>query len=85
MIDYRDLPGFPRPSVQGHAGRLVLGTLAGVPVACLQGRAHLYEGVGPAPLNRLVRTLQGDRLPRAAADQRLGLAAARDRARVRWC
>jgi xanthosine phosphorylase len=57
-LDYRDLPGFPRPSVPGHAGRLVLGRLAGVPVACLQGRAHLYEGGGAGPLNTLVRTLQ---------------------------
>ena len=58
VVDYRDLPGFPRPSVQGHAGRLLLGKLAGVPVVCLQGRAHLYEGVGAAPLNALVRTLK---------------------------
>jgi xanthosine phosphorylase len=43
-IAYADLPGFPRPSVAGHAGRLVLGHLAGVPVAFMQGRAHLYEG-----------------------------------------
>ena len=43
--------------------------------AC-QGRAHLYEGVGPAPLNTLVRTLKAHRLPRAAADQRRGLAPA---------
>ncbi len=46
MIGYEELPGFPRPTVEGHAGRVVLGTLAGVPVAVLQGRAHLYEG-GP--------------------------------------
>jgi xanthosine phosphorylase len=58
VIEYGDLPGFPRPSVQGHAGRLVLGTIAGVAVACLAGRAHLYEGVGAAPLNMLVRTLR---------------------------
>lgn len=32
-------------SVQGHKGRLVLGTVAGVKVACLQGRVHLYEGI----------------------------------------
>jgi homotetrameric cytidine deaminase len=57
-VTYDELPGFPRPSVQGHAGRLVLGRLAGVPVACLSGRAHLYEGVGPRPLNTLVRTLK---------------------------
>lgn len=44
VISYGDLPGFPRPGVDGHAGRLLLGTLGGVPVACLQGRAHAYEG-----------------------------------------
>jgi homotetrameric cytidine deaminase len=44
VLDYRDLPGFPQPSVSGHAGRMVLGTLAGTAVACLQGRVHLYEG-----------------------------------------
>ncbi len=48
IIDYGDLPGFPRSAVEGHAGRLMLGKLAGVDVACMQGRAHLYEG-HPAP------------------------------------
>ena len=56
-IDYADLPGFPRPGVQGHAGKLVLGTMGGVPVACLAGRAHLYEGIGAQPLNTIVRTM----------------------------
>lgn len=46
-IPYKDLPGFPRPSIAGHAGRLVLGKLGGVPVAVLQGRVHLYEGGAP--------------------------------------
>ena len=54
VIDYHDLPGFPQPSVSGHAGRLVLGTLAGVPVACLQGRVHLYEGRPAADVASLV-------------------------------
>ncbi len=45
-IGYEELPGFPRPTVEGHAGKVILGTLADVPVAVLQGRAHLYEG-GP--------------------------------------
>lgn len=57
-IDYRELPGFPRPSVEGHAGRLVMGRLGGVPVVCLAGRSHFYEGVGPGPLNTMVRTLK---------------------------
>ena len=48
-IVYADLPGFPPPSVPGHAGRLVMGTLAGVPVAGLLGRIHFYEG-HPMPL-----------------------------------
>jgi xanthosine phosphorylase len=44
VVSYEDLPGFPRPTVAGHAGRAVLGRISGVPVAVLQGRAHLYEG-----------------------------------------
>ena len=43
-ITYKDLPGFPQPGVEGHAGNLLIGTLGGVRVACLQGRAHSYEG-----------------------------------------
>jgi xanthosine phosphorylase len=57
-IDYADLPGFPRPGVEGHAGRLVLGRLAGAAVACLQGRVHLYEGVPAGAVNVLPRTLK---------------------------
>ncbi len=56
-IDYADLPGFPRPGVKGHAGHMVLGELGGVPIACLSGRAHLYEGGGAGPLNTIVRTM----------------------------
>ena len=58
-IAYADLPGFPRSSVEGHAGRLVLGRLAGMPVACLQGRVHLYEGVAAPAVAILPRTLKG--------------------------
>jgi xanthosine phosphorylase len=46
VIGYDQLPGFPRPTVAGHAGQVVQGEIGGVPVAILQGRAHLYEG-GP--------------------------------------
>jgi xanthosine phosphorylase len=56
-IPYGELPGFPVGSVPGHAGRLVLGTLAGVPVVVLQGRAHLYEGIPAADLAVPVRTV----------------------------
>lgn len=41
---FTDIPGFPPPSVPGHAGRLSLGMLHGVPVAAFQGRIHYYEG-----------------------------------------
>lgn len=41
---FADLPGFPAATVQGHKGRLVAGSLAGVPVLALQGRLHGYEG-----------------------------------------
>jgi purine-nucleoside phosphorylase len=43
-IDYADLPGFGRPTVETHSGRLLLGRLAGKPVVAMQGRFHLYEG-----------------------------------------
>jgi purine-nucleoside phosphorylase len=43
-IPYAKLPGFPKPGVAGHDGRLVAGTLGGTPVLVLSGRAHFYEG-----------------------------------------
>jgi purine-nucleoside phosphorylase len=43
-IDYRDVPGFPAATVTGHAGKLISGSLRGVPVVALAGRLHLYEG-----------------------------------------
>jgi inosine/guanosine/xanthosine phosphorylase family protein len=45
-VPFGDLPGFPSASVPGHAGRLRLGTLYGVPVAAFFGRVHFYEGHG---------------------------------------
>ena len=44
-FNYDELPGFPTVSVHGHGGHLVLGQLSGISVACLQGRAHGYEGI----------------------------------------
>jgi purine-nucleoside phosphorylase len=43
-IPYKDIPCFPVSTVEGHAGRLVLGKVNGVPVAAMQGRFHYYEG-----------------------------------------
>ncbi|MDP9296860.1 MAG: purine-nucleoside phosphorylase [Actinomycetota bacterium] len=45
-IPYADLPGFPEPTVAGHAGLLASGRIAGVPVVVFRGRIHLYEGHG---------------------------------------
>lgn len=43
-FSFEELPGFPRPTVPGHVGRLSLGELGGVPVAAFRGRIHFYEG-----------------------------------------
>jgi len=43
-IDYRDIPNFLVSTVQGHAGKLIFGTVAGRRVVCMSGRFHSYEG-----------------------------------------
>ncbi|GCE06186.1 purine-nucleoside phosphorylase [Dictyobacter aurantiacus] len=43
-IPYGEIPHFPQSTVIGHAGRLLIGTLSGVPVVAMQGRFHFYEG-----------------------------------------
>jgi purine-nucleoside phosphorylase len=57
-MPYDELPGFPPPGVAGHRGQLVLGRLQGLPVACLQGRRHVYEGGDPGAMRGPVRTLR---------------------------
>jgi xanthosine phosphorylase len=57
-IDYGELPGFPVPGVAGHGGRAVLGNIGDVPVAVLQGRAHLYEGGDFDKIRTPVRALR---------------------------
>jgi len=44
VLPYADIPHFPRSTVEGHAGRLVVGRLGGRPVLVMQGRFHYYEG-----------------------------------------
>jgi purine-nucleoside phosphorylase len=46
-VPYARIPGFPQPTVQGHAGELVAGTLEGKTVLAQSGRFHLYEGHAP--------------------------------------
>jgi purine-nucleoside phosphorylase len=50
-ITYADIPHFPRPSAQGHAGKLVIGEVGDVTVAAMQGRVHYYEGL---PLREVI-------------------------------
>jgi inosine/guanosine/xanthosine phosphorylase family protein len=67
---FAELPGFPPPGVPGHAGRLILGRLAGVPVAAFSGRVHFYEGHGmdvPALLPRLAAALGASTMVLTAA------------------
>ena len=56
-IPYGSLPHMPTSSVPGHAGRLCFGRVRGVPVVCMQGRCHLYEGQTPDNVVHGVRTM----------------------------
>jgi purine-nucleoside phosphorylase len=55
---YQDIPGFALPTVPGHTGRLVFGTLEGVPVVAQQGRMHFYEGYTPEQVTFPVRVMR---------------------------
>ena len=57
-IPYADIPGFFDCTVAGHSGTLHCGYLRGVPVACMQGRAHFYEGVANQDILAPIRTLK---------------------------
>ncbi len=58
VLPYGLLPGFPISAVDGHAGVLVAGTLGGVPVLCMKGRSHFYEGQGADVMSSAIRTFQ---------------------------
>jgi purine-nucleoside phosphorylase len=57
VVPYADIPHFPRSTVEGHHGNLILGTVAGVPVAVMQGRVHAYEGYALAEVTFPTRVL----------------------------
>ncbi len=59
QIDYCDLPGFPRSSVSGHAGKIVAGRFAGRPVMLLAGRSHYYEHGDAAVMRPVLEALAG--------------------------
>ncbi|MEM7646587.1 MAG: purine-nucleoside phosphorylase [Pseudomonadota bacterium] len=56
-ILFSEIPHFVAPSVEGHGGRLVIGTFQGVPVAVMQGRVHFYEGHSMEQVAYPMRTL----------------------------
>lgn len=56
-IPYEEITGFARPTVEGHAGHLVMGKINNVPVAVMQGRFHYYEGYSFEEVTFPVRTL----------------------------
>ena len=57
-IAYKDIPGFARATVEGHAGRLVVGGLGEVVVAAMQGRFHFYEGYSLEDVTFPIRVLK---------------------------
>jgi inosine/guanosine/xanthosine phosphorylase family protein len=64
-VAYSTIPGFPVPTVSGHHGRLRVGTIAGLSLACMQGRLHAYEGHPAQALAvpiRILRRLGVERL-----------------------
>src|SRR3989338_11249100 len=58
VIPYSRIPGFPRATVAGHAGKLILGRLGTTRVAVMQGRFHYYEGHSMESIALPVRVLE---------------------------
>lgn len=58
VIPYREIPGFPRTTVPGHEGKLILGRSAGRSIAVMQGRFHYYEGHAMESIALPVRALE---------------------------
>lgn len=57
IIEYKDIPGFPRSTVQGHAGRMIFGRIEGRRVVAMQGRFHYYEGYAMSQVTLPVRVM----------------------------
>ena len=57
VIPFADIPHFPQSTVPGHSGRLVIGAVAGTPVAVMQGRVHAYEGYSSDQVTLPIRVL----------------------------
>ena len=72
MVTYAELPGFPMPSVSGHAGELVIGTLGGHPVVMLKGRAHAYEHGNAGAMRPVIEALAAAGLTRVVLTNAAG-------------
>ena len=57
-IPYQEIPGFVSSTALGHAGRLVVGKVGGVPVLAMQGRVHYYEGYSLEEVTFPIRTFK---------------------------
>lgn len=57
-VDYSDIPHFPVPTVEGHAGELLLGKIGGRPVLLMKGRFHMYEGHQGETVTFPIRVMQ---------------------------
>jgi purine-nucleoside phosphorylase len=57
-VPYGKIPGFPKPTVEGHAGRLVIGKVNEISVAVMQGRIHFYEGYSAKEVAYPMRVLR---------------------------
>ena len=58
IIPYHEIPHFPISTVEGHAGELMIGKLAGRSVVLMRGRFHMYEGYGPEQTAFPVRVMK---------------------------
>jgi len=57
VLNYDELEGFPRSTVPGHDGQLLIGNVNGIGVVCMQGRHHAYEGYAPQTLALPIRCM----------------------------